>query len=78
MFFLDFPDYQETFFINGYCCYFNKIRIISKRLDLDKIDAMLFQIAYALFVVAPEPEDLHHSLVFKHLVDQTVLNIDAA
>nr|WP_242674546.1 reverse transcriptase domain-containing protein [Marinobacter halodurans] len=33
---------------------------------------------YALFVVAPEPEDLHHSLVLDHLVDQTMLNIDAA
>lgn len=33
---------------------------------------------YALFVVAPEPEDLHHSLVLEHLVDQTMLNIDAA
>lgn len=33
---------------------------------------------YALFVVAPEPEDFHYLLVLEHLVDQTMLNIDAA
>ena len=33
---------------------------------------------YALFVVAPEPENFHHSLVIEHLADQTTLNIDAA
>ncbi len=33
---------------------------------------------YALFVVAPEPENFHHSLFIQHLVDQTMLNIDAA
>lgn len=33
---------------------------------------------YALFIVAPEPENFHHSLVLEHLVDQTMLNINAA
>jgi len=33
---------------------------------------------YASFVVAPEPEDFHHLLVREHLVDKTMLNIDAA
>jgi hypothetical protein len=33
---------------------------------------------YPLFVVTPETENFHHSLVLKHLVDQTMLNIDAA
>lgn len=33
---------------------------------------------HALFVVTPEPENFHHSLVLDHLVDQTMLNIDAA
>ena len=33
---------------------------------------------YALFVMAPEPENFHHLLVFEYLVDQTMLNIDAA
>jgi|GEM_PF-3155665 len=52
MFFLDFPDYQETFFIRGSCWYFNKIRVIPERLGLDKIDTMLFQIALAFpFIV---------------------------
>ena len=33
---------------------------------------------YALFVVTPEPENFHHSLVLEHLVDQTMLNINTA
>ena len=45
MFFLDFPDYQETRLIRSSCRNLNKIRIIPKRLGFDKIDAMLFQIA---------------------------------
>lgn len=31
-----------------------------------------------LFVVAPEPEHFDHSLVLEHLIDQTMLNVDAA
>jgi len=27
---------------------------------------------------APEPEDLHHTFVLEHLVDQAMLNTDAA
>ncbi len=33
---------------------------------------------YALFVVAPEAEHFYHFLLFKHLVYQAVLDIDAA
>ncbi len=33
---------------------------------------------YALFVVAPESEDFHHLLVLQYLVDQAMLNINAA
>jgi len=33
---------------------------------------------HALLVMAPEPENFYHSLVFEHLVNQTMLNIDAA
>src|SRR5690554_2336120 len=34
--------------------------------------------SHVLLVVAPEPEDLHHSLVLEHLVDQAMLDIDTA
>lgn len=33
--------------------------------------------AYALFVVAPESENFHYSLVVKHLIHQMMQNIGA-
>jgi hypothetical protein len=33
---------------------------------------------YALFEVAPEPENFHYPLFLEHLIHQTMLNIGAA